>query len=238
MDKDLLIQKYLKRKLTEVEQANFDQLLESDPEFKKEVAFLEDFHKVAEAEGENNLRKLLSDFEAEHQPYKKTSRTLWYVAASVIALLGMAYFFTIMQPTTSENLFADNFKPYKNVVHPVVRGAQVLDQKTKAFSTYDSRNYEEAALRFEALYNQTGTPYYLFYQANALLANNQVEEAIPLLEKHLETKDALKDKTPWYLAMAYLKLQDNENAKRFLTMVVKKQAYKKEQAKELLEAIE
>lgn len=238
MDKDLLIQKYLKRTLTKVEQANFDKLMEKDSEFKNEVAFLEDFHKVAEAEGEDHLRNLLSDFETEYQPYKKSSRTLWYVAASVIALLGMAYFFTIMQPTTSENLFADNFKPYKNVVHPVVRGAQVLDQKTKAFSTYNNRNYEEAILRFEALYNQTGTPYYLFYQANAFLANNQVEEAIPLLEKHLETDDSLKDKTPWYLAMAYLKLQDNENARRYLKIVVDNQTYRNKKAQELLEAIE
>ncbi|WP_340199369.1 sigma-70 family RNA polymerase sigma factor [Ascidiimonas sp. W6] len=234
---DLLIQKHLKKKLNEQEQSTFDALLASNADFKKEVAFLEDFYKIAEVQAEANLRSMLNEFEAIHQPYKKSSKVLWYVAASILVLLAMAYFFTIMQPVSSENLFADSFTPYKNVVHPIARGAQVLDQKTKAFSTYDNRDYEEAATRFTALYNQTKEPYYLFYQANALIANNEINQAIPLLKKHLKTNDPLKEKTPWYLAMSYLKLQDTENAKKYLQLVLDQKKYGYKEAEELLKSL-
>jgi DNA-directed RNA polymerase specialized sigma24 family protein len=234
----LLIQKHLKNRLSEAEEASFNKRLKTNKHFKEEVVFLKEVYKVLATEAELQLRVQLAEFETAYQPYKKSSRLLWYLTASVIALLGMAYFFTIIQPANADNLFADNFTPYKNVVHPVIEGVQVLDQKTKAFSTYENRDYKEAIPRFEALYEQTGSSYYLFYQANALMANNEVEEATAVFQQHLKTNDALQKKTLWYLALAYLKLKEEEKAKHFLNRLIQEEGYNYQKAEALLASLE
>lgn len=236
--RQLLIQKHLKKRLTEKQQLEFDRLSKTEAAFKREVVLLEGLYKVIETDIEMQLRRQLYEFENQYRPYKKSSRLLWYVAASILVLLGMAYFFTIIHPTSTENLYADYFKPYKNVVHPVIKGVQVLDQKTKAFSTYENRDYKNATARFEALYNQTGDSYYLFYMANACMANNEVEKAVPLLEKHLESRDALQKKTLWYLALAYLKLRETEKADYFFKRIVEEEGYNSEKAKAIIKTLE
>ena len=235
---ETLLKKHLKKRMTEAEKTAFDALIKDEITFKNEVALVQDLYQVFELNAETELRELLVEFEMAYKPYKKSSRVLWYLAASVIALLGMAYFFTIIQPASAENLYADYFTPYKNVVHPVIEGVQVLDQKTKAFSTYENRDYREATARFEALYNQTGDSYYLFYQANALMADNKVEEAVLVLNRHLETNDVLQKKTFWYLALAYLKLKNMDEATAYLNKVVKVEGYNYKKAQKLLKTLE
>ena len=66
----------------------------------------------------------------------------------------------------------------------------------------------------------------------------RAKEAIPLLLEHLKTKDTLTEKTYWYLALAYLKIEDKQKAKELLSTVIIKGAYKTKEAKQLLKDIE
>ena len=167
---------------------------------------------------------------------RRTFPTKWLVAASVALLVGLTYF-TMNQSSSPEELYQDSFAPYRNVTHPITRGEEVVDEKTQAFLAYSKGDYEAAVPLFENLYTSEQEPYYLFYQANALIELNRAGEAVPLLEEHLKTSDALTDKSSWYLAMAYLQLEEVENAKKALTDVVEKEAYKAEDAKWLLEEL-
>jgi hypothetical protein len=72
----------------------------------------------------------------------------------------------------------------------------------KAFSLYDNGKYQEALTYFEQLTHNDEQPNLLFFQANAYLATQQIEKAIPLLEKISQNNSEWQQKGEWYLALA------------------------------------
>jgi len=243
MQKELLKEKYILGTLTESERIVFNNLLETDATFKKEVSFEDNIAKVAEANHDKEFKELISSFEEEilqsTTPKEGKSIYRWLaVAASVIVVFGLSYTFWSQQ--SNADLFKENFIPYRNVTHTIVRSENgITDAKSKAFSAYELGNYETALNQFANLYNNKGKEsYYLFYQANALLQLNRAEKAIPLLKKHLESGDSLSTKTNWFLAMAYLQIDDTNSAIKALRSVVQKTGFKQKEAERLLEKLQ
>ncbi|MGB5357532.1 MAG: hypothetical protein WBN11_12645 [Eudoraea sp.] len=260
MKREMLIEKFIQGRLSEKEQQEFDMLVREDPKFSAEVDFHTNLLRVTEAEEDDNFREMLSGFESdanlnteedglknitsdiESEPIlgkatQKRFPTKWLVAASIILLMGFGYYFIVMSQPTTQELFAQNFTPYPNVVHPIVRGEEGQESKTKAFAAYQNGEYTSALALFTELYSESEEPDYLFYQANALLQLNRGREAIPLLQEHLETADTLTEKSDWYLAMAYLQVDDTENAKKMLQTVLDKGEFNVEEAKKLLQSL-
>ena len=66
-------------------------------------------------------------------------RTLLFLAKSNI------------QQLNTEQLYAQYFEPYRNVVQPIVRGENKTDTKSKAFQAYETKNYEDALKYFNTL---------------------------------------------------------------------------------------
>jgi len=241
MERDTLLEKYMLGELSKEERQEFDTLLENDPEFKEEFEFQTDVKRAVTAEEDEDFMKMLSDFDAEaidEKPRTKTFPTKWLVAASIALLAAFTYFFTSNHSISTQELYAQNFEPYRNVVHPIVRGEEGADLKSKAFSAYQTGDYEKALTLLTELSATDKEPYNLFYRANALIQLNRAEKAIPLLQEHIGLKDELSEKSTWYLAMAYLQLDDKENAKKMLKLVVKEGAYKVEEAQQLLEELD
>lgn len=240
-----LIEKYIQNRLTAEEELIFNKLLEDDATFKKDVALHTKLKNVIENDDDENYRALISNLEGRfNETGKKSSFTKWLVAASIILLLGFSYFFTSNYNTTvsSNELFASYFVPYRNVIAPIERsdsnGVTQQNEKTQAFIAYEKGEYKKAILLFTKLYTATKEPYYLFYKANALLKLERANEAVPLLLEHLKTKDTLTDKTNWYLALAYLKIENKAKAKELLNTVITNGSYKSKEAKKLLEELE
>ncbi|GAB1858219.1 hypothetical protein MHTCC0001_30560 [Flavobacteriaceae bacterium MHTCC 0001] len=237
MTKDKLIDKFFAQTLNDEEQILFDELIVNDKSFLEELNFLKNLKRVAEVEDDNTAKAMVAEFEAEYQskPSRFNFKPL-LVAASIALLIGITYFSTPSQIDT-EALFNENFEPYRNVVHPIVRSNDQQDLETQAFNYYEKGEYQKALQLFEQLYNKTKTPHYLFYKANALLKLNRPKDAIVELNAHLKTKDTLTEKTHWYLAMAYLKLDDKASAKKNLEQVVLQNTYNVKKAKHLLNTL-
>ena len=234
---NILLEKYLIGKLTEEEELLFNEFLKKDTEKRLEVEFQLNLKKVASHVDEADFRKLITKIENQsRQPQiQKNKNTKWLVAASITLLLGLGYFYNASQTkATNTELFATYFEPYRNVIHPIVRGTMQQDKQSMAFMAYENGDFAKAVLLFNQLYSTTKEPYYLFYKANSLLKLNKTKEAIPLLLQHLKTKDTLTEKTHWYLALAYLKLEDNKKAKQELQKVIDSGSFKKKDAKKLL----
>jgi FimV-like protein len=235
MKQEDLIEKYIQNRLSSEEKLTFDDLLKNNDDFKEKVALHTNLKKAIGNVDDFNFRNLISDLESKAKNHtQKRSYVKWLAAASIVLFLGLTYFLTIDNKATGNELFASYFKPYRNVVHPIVRGNDQQDKKALAFIAYEKGEYETAITLFSNLYTTTKEPYYLFYKANSLLKLERTNEAIPLLLSHLKTKDTLTEKTNWYLALAYLKLEDKLKAKKLLEEVITKGSYKAKEAKELL----
>ena len=234
-----IIQKYLQNRLTPKEELEFNELFKNDMNFKKEVEFQTNLKKVVVHEDANNFKNLIKELEHNvNKPKSKPSYTKWLAAASLVLLFGLAYFMTSEKQMTSNTLFASYFEPYRNVVHPLVRGEEQQTEKSIAFLAYEKGDYQKAVTLFTNLYTTTKEPYYLFYKANALLKLERANEAVPLLLEHLKTKDTLTQKTNWYLALAYLKIKEKQKAKELLKKVIANKSYNNLEAKKLLRKID
>lgn len=234
MNKEELIQAYLRNKLSKEKKAECDHLFKTDKDFRKEVEFHKDMKAAFSELERERIKAKLQKFETElHTPKQKTY-TKWLVAASVLILIGIGAMTFLNNSADSDQLYMAYFEPYENVVQPITRGQSIENMKTEVFIAYEKAEYEKAAQGFNKLYQTTKESYYLLYEANALMANDQPKKAIPLLKKQLAAKDAFAKKSRWYLALAYLKTKKPEKAKEFLREIMKNQSYKSDEAKNIL----
>lgn len=238
MKQEILIEKFIQKRLSVEEGRTFDELLEKDDNFKKEVQLHVNLKKAIEKEDDFNFRSLITNIESKaNNPRQRKLLLRWLVAASIVVLLGLTYFLTFEKKVSSDELFISYFEPYRNVIQPIQRNGNQQNEKETAFMAYEYREYEKAIPLFSQLYTITKEPHYLFYKANALLRLERANEAVPLLIDHLKTNDSLTEKSNWYLALAYLKLEDMINAKLSLEKVLSEGKYKTREAEKLLKEI-
>lgn len=234
-----LIEKYLQNRLSPEEALMVDKLLQNDMNFESELTLQTNLKKAIKKDDDDNFRNLISELESKAKIESQQTRrsyVKWLAAASIVVLLGLGYFFTMDQTASTNELFASYFEPYRNVIQPIDRGNEQQDEKSLAFYAYEKGEYEQAIQLFTNLYNTTKESYYLFYKANSLLKLEKANEAVPILLEHIKTKDTLTEKTTWYLALAYLKLNDKPNARITLKKVIAEGKYKTTEAQKLLKA--
>ncbi|WP_109301497.1 tol-pal system YbgF family protein [Aquimarina sp. AU474] len=240
MTPEELISKYIQNSLNSEEQLEFERLLNSDVEFKKELDFHITLKKVTEENDDEDFRSFLSEIESNPEPIvEKNGAKWWYLAASIIAILGLTYFFTNRVSPSNEELFVQYFEPYRNVTQPIVRGETTENLKTTAFNSYENAKFEKALTLFDQILLDKEESIILFYKANVLLQLDRTEMAIPILEKDTALTDSFSEKRYWYLALAYLKVNNPKKTEITLERLlnIPNSEYKKAEAKELLEKL-
>jgi tetratricopeptide (TPR) repeat protein len=234
MDNDTLIQKHLKNQLSKEEQTIFESLVKNDASFSEEVKFQVNLNTVIRAEDRISLKKRLQRLE---NTTKQSSLLKWSIAASfsLLILLGGFYFFK-QGSLSNQDLFAENFSPSANVLHPVVRGDASKTEIENAFVFYENNEFQ----KFINHISKTAytNPDYDFFIANAYLAIGNASEAIPILKKYLtSTTINFKDSAHWYLGLAYLKEKRQTLAKSQFELLNNKSDYNYTKAKEILQKI-
>lgn len=238
MKKEELTQAYLHNRLNEEGMTQFTTLLETDSKFQEEVAFHKDLNKAFSASEHLRLKTKLQQFEDELSTPKQNNFKWWLAAACILAIVGFGLMTFFNNAANPDQLYMAYFEPYKNVVQPITRGESIESLKAKAFWNYEKKEYEQASIKFQKLYETTGESYYLLYEANALIAIGQTKEALPLLQKQLAFKDSFSEKSKWYLALAYLEINNLKKAKVLFKEIVLAKTYKSDAAKAILDELE
>lgn len=251
MDKDELINGYFEGSLSESQATEFERLRESDTDFASDFEFELELQSALKKEERQEIKSLFSNLDIvtnadsegsrpEETETKVISIRPWLVAACVILLLGLGSWLLFFNSTdlNVDQLYTANFAPYENVVHPIERGEQLEDLKTRAFTAYEDEDYSLAQELFKELQVQQNDPYIAFYEAIVLMQLNKPQEAVPLLIGYIENNGQLKDRATWYLALAYLKQNNVAESKMQLEKLVKMGSFKKEASQELLKKIE
>lgn len=241
MNNSKLIELYFSNNLSEVQLLEFKTLYENNLEFKQEVDFLIDLKSVSEKEDDAEFKKQLATYESEFSNSRKSLLAKWLKPlTAVAALLVIALSINLMfkNEINEDQLFKIYFEPSKNVSVPIVRAEDNETIESKAFIAYTETNYEKAFSLFENAFKKTKNPELLFYEGNALLALGQTEEAIKKFEEHISYSDELTNRSHWYLALAYLKSKNIEEAKLELqTLIDSGENFKKVEAISLLKQL-
>ncbi|CAM1350005.1 tetratricopeptide repeat protein [Tenacibaculum halocynthiae] len=197
--------------------------------------FENDLKKVISLEERAKMKASLQ--ELEYNKYsKKRNRSYLFVAASIAVLISfIGYSLIVNQKTSTDDLYAEYFESYRNVIQPITRGVESKNNSTKAFEAYEKGNYKKASTLLIKAYSEDKNNAYLLYQGISFLQLNNSDKAIEVLNKQLEITDKFNIKTHWYLALAYLKNNEVIKAKKSLEKVLDSSGdYKKQEAKSIL----
>jgi tetratricopeptide (TPR) repeat protein len=243
-----LIDRYFENSLSPKEQKLFNDLLQNNSEFLTEFEFQKDLKKIIAVKQQEDLKSTLIQIEKRSQ---KNSRLMlipkkWVVAASFLILTSLGiwgiqskYF------PSNEAIYADYFEPSRNIVQPIVRGENLNTIEYRAFVAYEAQNYHKAINLFNSVKNPDQV-YIDFYKGICFLAINKPEESIDLLKPVSHTNDlnnkhkGFNKKAKWYLSLAYVKINDNQNAIKELTEIINdpSENIRKDAANEILEFLD
>ncbi len=206
---------------------------------------------MEDLEFDKNLKKAITAVERKRQKAylqsventiqePKSKKTSWWIAASIVALIGLSGYFALFNPSVSnEELYDTYFSPYENVVEPIVRNQVNLTKKTEIFSQYEQGEYQKAIDGFNQLTTKDSIAVATinFYKANAYLQLKEFEKAQGILYQVLENENKeWKEESLWYLALTSLKLNDVDAAIAYLQKLQKqnKKVFKNKEVEDLL----
>jgi tetratricopeptide (TPR) repeat protein len=216
-----IIERYLNGSLSTQELNDFNQLQELDPEFKIKV---EDIKTMLLGIETQSLKEQLDNFHEDisnpknkKKVYKKVRFLSWNriaAAAAVIIAAGSIWYFSTPQ---NEKLYSQYFKPDP--------GLPTTMSSTDNFDFYDAMvkykhgDYNIAIGKWQVLVEKKPENDTLnYFLGVAHLANKNVIEAIPFLERSVEAEDnfVFLDDAYFYLGLAYLKEGNLELARKYL----------------------
>ena len=241
MDKDELINGYFEKTLSERQLKEVEQLRQTDPVFQSDFELQLELQRALKKQERSEIKEMFSQLGDEQKTKPKVFRlNPWLAAASIALLIGIASWFLFLNSgeINTKELYASHFVPYENVVMPIERGEEIKDLKASAFAAYENEEYSNALKLFEKLQTIEKDAYIDFYSAMVLMQLNRVEEAIPLLEGYIEKEGKLKDRATWYLALAYLKINNVGASKKELNKLILSGSFKSKTAKALLSKLD
>jgi tetratricopeptide (TPR) repeat protein len=164
------------------------------------------------------------------------ARSYMALAATLVVVSGLISY--LARPGADETLFRQYFDPYPGN-QPVVRGA-ATDAPSQAMLLYQSRDYRGALAGYEDLLRQRpNDPAARFYAGLCQLALGRSADAIAHFE---EVKKAgageFERPAEWYLALAYLRNRDVEQARARLTAIAAGGGFYADNARALLRALD
>jgi len=223
MSHEELITLYFENALNPEQQLLFDTLRESDPDFQAELDFQGQVKKAVTLHNRAELKAQLQALETELIEKPETTNIFhwrpWLVAASLVLVFFSAYKI-LNSEVSNEQLYAQYFERYPNVVAPQVRGPIEDALRNKAFAAYDAGDFNESAVLFTQILENQDTQFAYFYRAQSYLELDHVEAAQSDLIAHLNSGSLnFETEAQWYLGLIFLRLNDKDAAKSYMEIV-------------------
>lgn len=243
MDKELLLYKYFANNLSKEEEQLFNELLESDIEFKAQFNFEKDLKQAITNKENQKLKSKLVGFEKEIQkenPISTTKKAYRFlaIAASIAMLIGFAWMgYKDGSSSYYEDLYAANFQEYPNTAFTITRGDINESIEREAFVAYESKDYKQAVKKFQEISAVNKPSYIDFYLAQSFLKLEKGDKAKELLQTVIANQNEFVAESHWYLALIAIKEKEVETAKAELKLLTKEFDYNKEKATELLDKL-
>ena len=225
-----LIEKYLDDNLDLEELQLFEQMLENDASFVRELNDMEQLisgikksasmttledklerfeYSIKVMEDDEEVSKSQSDF----FNFQNIRNYSWAIAASItLILVSSITLFNINQTPSHQKLYAEYFIPFEN--HGNKRSIETTEKNywKDALHYYDNGQYQLALDNFDkititdykGLVNHPRYSSYKIYKGNTLMKLGRHSEATTIFEGMLNDNDGLIIQAKWYLSMCYL----------------------------------
>ena len=166
---------------------------------------------------------------------------IYAVSASVLLALAVgSILYTISQPSGSEQLFAEFFEPFPNIV-PLIRKLEQPDLLKQAMQAYELKNYQMAAEMLQSLVvaEHTNMTAHFYLGVTLLSLDDDTQVAINYFQQVIvEGNNKFVDYAQWYLALGYLKQDEPARTKRILEKLMTDNTDYIERGEQLLRALD
>lgn len=223
-----LLDRYFSNELDKGEMKAFNERLKNDPEFNQEFQEIKEIKLAVKVEARKNIKSFLTDIEDSQYPQKLTTnnqtamKRILTVAASLTLMVSVSYFVLngSGQPTP-QDVFTEYYKPYNNL-NGQVRGGTIDTESLSvaAYSAYDAGNYALAVENFSALIEVEKSAENYFYMSIANMEIGDYDAAIKDLNTTLNDFSTFKDQSKWYLSLALISTNNQEEALSSLASLV------------------
>ena len=263
MDKDLLIEKYLKKQLSQEEQTSFEKRLENDTELRKQFffekemfdSFNDDSWSFIENNENDEIRELDAFFKSDElQSFKKTIaageqafkkkpatkiRKLYFIpiAASIVLLIGV--FYKNFNTTVNNEQLYNTYIAQTNLPSFINRGDTDKVNLAKGEALFNDKKYSQAVDIFEeALKTNKDNANLFLYTAISYIELNQYKKASSIIEALINSDLIDAQKGYWYKGLLYIKQKKYKKAKNTFKLIVDKSYYNKEKAAEIIDILD
>jgi tetratricopeptide (TPR) repeat protein len=202
------IDRYILRQMSAEERQAFDAAIQQDKELQQEVKLQQNMVGLLEDLGDHRLKMQLNKvYEAvitndtlQTEPVTKSWK-YWAVAASVVVMLGLAFFFVQKRNTSEASLFAQYYQPERYIA------TRDLESDPNSAGAYFNKGmYAQALKHFQAASQVTlGSSYDRLFEGLCYLQLEQYTQAEERFVQVIRESTLLKTKAQWYLALVYLK---------------------------------
>lgn len=235
-----LIQKKVLKELSESEKVDFNRLIETDSEFRKEHKMAKELMAYVGNEKLFEFRTQLDSISKSHKSKKPNGRlisfnkTLSYVAsvASVAVILFGTYFF-LNQENSSDVLYDQYYNTdevFLNTRSGAIHSNSVLEQGLVLF---EDNKFEESIDYFEQLPTSVTA---LYYSGVAHMEIGEYEVAEFKFDQVISNYlNVFYDQAQWYKGLCLVKQNKDQEAKGIFTMISQSNSYYKDQALGLTE---
>jgi tetratricopeptide (TPR) repeat protein len=243
-----LIERYLKKELSEFENTAFQQRLLSDRDFKvhydevrTSISGIQYSARKAVLEELKKFDSTLPGISGRKGSGRTISPIVYFgIAASILILVvSTVLIYRFSNEVNPEQLYQSYYTIYPNIVDPTQRNdttsANVI---SPGFRQYDLGNYEEAVSEFNESLKEGDNEFVLFYLAISYLELNRLNEAIEHFHNYIQNYSSLKSQAQWYLALSYIKNEQLANARIPLQLIAEDDSSYSEKASNLLNQLE
>ena len=238
---------YLRNKMEKDQLEEFEKELHNNPQLAEEVEWHKDFQKILLQSEKNSVKahiqELIGSKKIEQPPSSKESstiRTLWnsnrrYLAIAAMLLIAIAISFLFLPTNNNEQtLFAKHLEAPYHSPPKDVRGEKSTDW-IKAYQAKQYRQVSSLLTQKEKSGELSAEEKLYLGLAYLYQKDDQTDKAIQYLETAKKENAILYEGTSnWYIALAYWKAGEKENAKKYLQEIVTQKAWKHQEAEELL----
>lgn len=263
LEDDILIENFLRNKLSDEERVSFLERIKSDSEFKEQYLLekqlfeslneedwsfvnaidakeTDEYEALFKSQEIQNLKEVIKNASTSSKGDRgKVIRLLTGIAAAVV--IGVFALRPILSPSVLDtNTLYTTYADLNNLPSFAERGS--VDNKEKlvtAEKLFKEKNFEKAASTFDEILdsNKNVSGVYIYIaMAESELGN--FDKAIEVLNE-LESSDLIdSEKAYWYKSLVYIKANKVEQAKKELKIIIEKSLFNTSKAEELLKELE
>ncbi len=231
-----LIEKYLDNSLGTDEVVLFNETLENEEEFVRDLNDMEVLIAgIKKAAAQTTIEEKIDRFERTVKitendeknrilfpDFEHIKRYSWAIAASLTLLLVTSIaLFNIDNTPTHQILYAEFYRPFEN--HSNKRSVNIEDRNywKHALIYYDAGQYDSALANFERIQisdfkGTINSPSFHLYKGNTLMELNEHKKAMAIFQKMIDNQDGMVIQAKWYLSMCYL---HENNQEEFISLI-------------------